>query len=108
MSDKAHDLIPETIAAKIPPLCSTEVKTEAIVWLKWFTPDSSWTWYITEYDPQYRICFGLVEGQEIELGYFSLDEIEKIRGPMGLPVERDLYFEPTPLTEIHQEIERSR
>lgn len=25
------------------------------------------------------------------------EEIESVRGPLGLPIERDLYFEPTPL-----------
>ena len=29
-----------------------------------------------------------------ELGYVSRGELSRLRGPMGLPVERDLYFEP--------------
>ena len=32
-----------------------------------------------------------------ELGYFSLEELKGIRGHLGLPVERDRHFEPTPL-----------
>ena len=67
--------------------------------LKFFTPDSSWTWYLTEYDPEERLAFGLVIGHERELGYFSFTELEQLRGPMGLPVERDLQFKPTPLSE---------
>ena len=38
--------------------------------------------------------FGLAIGLEIELGYWSLAELEQVRGPLGLPIERDLYFEP--------------
>ena len=38
-------------------------------------------------------------GFERELGYFSLTEIEGVRGKLGLPVERDLYFEKKPLSQ---------
>jgi len=36
----------------------------------------------------------------VELGYFSLKELEEIRGPLGLPIERDLDFEPKTLSEL--------
>jgi hypothetical protein len=45
----------------------------------------------------------LVDGFEKELGYFNLSELEEVTGPMGLPIERDLYFKPTPLEEIAPE-----
>lgn len=60
---------------------------------------SSWTWYVVEYDPEQRICFALVIGHEREFGYFSLEELEQTRGPMGLPLERDLHFDPKPVAE---------
>jgi len=41
-----------------------------------------------------------VSGLEVELGYFSLSELTGIRGAFGLPVERDLSFEPTRLSEV--------
>ena len=44
--------------------------------------------------------FGLVFGHEREYGYFLLSELEEVRGPLGLPIERDLYFKPKPLAEI--------
>jgi hypothetical protein len=37
---------------------------------------------------------------EVELGYFALSELESARSPQGLPVERDLYFEPKTLREL--------
>ena len=67
---------------------------------KFFTPDAQWTWYVIEYDPREKLFFGYVEGFESELGYFTLSELQTIRGHLGLPVERDLYFTPTPLSEI--------
>jgi Protein of unknown function (DUF2958) len=37
---------------------------------------------------------------EAELGYFALSELTSIRGNLGLPVERDRYFQPTRLSAI--------
>jgi hypothetical protein len=34
-----------------------------------------------------------VVGLEIELGYFSLSELKSVKGPLGLPIERDLHYE---------------
>jgi hypothetical protein len=46
------------------------------------------------------VFFGLVVGFEIEAGYFSLSELEATRGPWGLPIERDLWFKPVPLSQL--------
>lgn len=86
----------------IPRLYATEQITDPEVYVKIFTPDSSWTWLVVEYDPEQRLCFGLVNGLESELGYFSLDELEEVRGPLGLPIERDLSWKPTLLSQCRQ------
>ena len=85
---------------------------------KFFTPDAGWTWYAIEgspvdengfYDTDKEkvdfVFFGLVSGLEVELGYFSLAELKSVRGKFGLPVERDLYFQPDPIVS-HQNAER--
>ena len=36
--------------------------------------------------------------------YFSLAELEEVTGPMGLPIERDLWFKPKTLEEIAPEL----
>jgi hypothetical protein len=46
--------------------------------------------------------FGAVAGQEFELGYISLAELEQTTGPLGLHVERDLYYKPLRLSEIRE------
>jgi hypothetical protein len=66
-----------------------------------FTPDSNWTWYTSEFDRE-DIFFGLVSGFEVELGYFSLKELQEARGPMGLQIERDIDFEPKVLGELRE------
>jgi len=48
--------------------------------------------------------FGLVDGLEAELGYFWLSELESVRGPLGLPIERDLYWQPKTLAQIMKEV----
>lgn len=97
-------LLTKTISKKIPPLYAQDGKGDAaIAYLKLFLPWSSWTWYVTEMDPETKECFGLVDGFERELGYFNLNELETIQGPGGLKVERDRAFEPTPLSNLLQQ-----
>ena len=93
-------LLPDDIAKSLPPLYATENDDDPKVFVKFFTPDSSWTWFVTEFDPEQRLCFGMVHGLDHELGYFSLDELESVRGPLGLPIERDLFFEPRPRSQF--------
>ena len=89
-------LIPNEIAMQIPALYKTETETDPIAYVRLLTPDSCWTWYVFELDPAERLCFGWVEGLDNEWGYFSLEELAEVCGPLGLPIERDLYFKPTP------------
>jgi hypothetical protein len=83
----------------LPKLYANEEVKDPKAIVKWFTPDANWTWYAMEYDGE-DTFFGLVDGFEKELGYFSLSELKSLRGAMGLPVERDQWFKPTPLSEI--------
>jgi len=95
-----HTLLNGESRQRLPKLYSQEEKglqAEAVV--KFFTPDSNWTWYATEFDGD-DLFFGLVVGFETELGYFSLSELEGVKGPLGLPIERDLHFEPTCLRKL--------
>lgn len=79
---------------------------DAIVIAKFFTPWTNWTWYCLEYDPEERVFFGLVDGHYVELGYFSLDELKEITGPVGLRIERDLSWKEKSLREVRAEIDR--
>jgi len=93
-------LMDEKVREALPGLYSQEeIGLEALARVKYFTPDSNWTWYASEFDGE-DIFFGLVNGLELELGYFSLKELEQTCGPLGLPIERDLYFEPRSLQDL--------
>lgn len=116
-------LLTKDILNKLPPLYSNEDKTEedTLVVTKFFTPDSNWTWYVTEgslvdedgyFDTDKpkvdTVFFGLVNGLELELGNFSLSEIQTTRGPLGLHIERDLWWEPISLAEVRRNIAAGR
>ena len=73
-------LLTKEIIKKLPALRETEGQgKEAVAHVKFFTPDSNWTWYGVEYDAEQRMFFGLVDGFEKEIGYFGLDELEEIK-----------------------------
>jgi len=100
-------LLTKKLREKLPPLYAQEkLGSKAVAHVKFFTPDSNWTFWATEFDGK-DTFFGLVDGHEKELGYFSLTELESVRGPMGLPIERDLYWQPKTLEEIAPELFKS-
>jgi hypothetical protein len=86
----------------LPKLYSQDGKGDgALAVVKFFTPDSNWTWFASEFDGE-DTFFGLVQGFEEELGYFSLAELQSVKGPLGCKIERDSSFSPTPLGECRK------
>ena len=115
-------LLPDSLKERIPALYSQEEVPDPLVVCKFFDPVGSWTWYATEgspvdedgyYDTDKEkvdyLFFGLVVGFEKELGYFSLTELQTLKGGMrgirALPIERDVYFTPTRLSEVRRQHE---
>lgn len=90
-------LLTKEIEKRIPALYTTEninIDDKDVI-VKFFTPDANFTWYVVEGEKQENgdwLFFGLVDGIEKEWGYFSLNELKRVRGALGLPVERDIYF----------------
>lgn len=94
-------LIPKSLLHTIPDLYATEEDPDPICHIKLFLPGTEWTWYVTERSKQdHNLCFGYVIGLENELGYFALKELESLQGSLGISVERDESFQPTPLSKI--------
>lgn len=98
-----ENLLDQTSRENLPPLYANEhLGLLAIALVKFFTPDSNWTWYASEFDGE-DTFFGLVAGFDVELGYFLLSELQTVRGPLGLLVERDLHYEPKTIKELFEE-----
>jgi hypothetical protein len=100
VKEKMMKLLTQEIRKTLPTLGSTDGQGDkAKVVVKFFTPWANWTWYATEFDGE-DLFFGLVDGFEKELGYFSLSELESLTGPMGLKIERDLHFDNRTLADV--------
>jgi len=92
-------LLTKEITSKLPALYSQENIADPMVICKFFAVWTSWTWYGIEFDGK-DLFFGYVAGDFPELGYFTLSELQDLKGPMGLTIERDLYFKAQPLSRI--------
>ena len=90
------------IEKALPALYSQDEVEDPICNLKFFTPDAGWTWYIVEGDKQEDgdwLFFAKVISPIVpdgELGYVTLSELKKVRGSLGLPIERDLWWKAKP------------
>ena len=59
-------------------------------------PDAQGVWHSL----QDKICFGLPHIITVEVGTWSLDELESFTGAFGLGIERDLHFKPMTVREL--------
>jgi hypothetical protein len=94
-------LLTKAIKEKLPKLYSQEHNEDPIVYVKFFNPCGSESWFFTEYDGV-DIFFGKFFSASCpdgEFGYTSLKEIQNIKGPMGIGIERDTSFRPKPLSQ---------
>jgi len=104
-------LLTKALRKKLPRLGATNADRgdEAIVHTKFFV--DQWVWFVLEGEPvlydngeeEDFEFFGLVDGLEVEFGYFTLKELKRVRGKQGLPIERDRHWEPKTLGEVKQE-----
>jgi hypothetical protein len=88
-------LFTKAILNKLPKLYANDGKKpeEIKVPLKLFNPCGSQSWFITEYDPETKIAYGYVTGMQVnEFGYISIEELEAIKLPFGLGIERDIHW----------------
>ena len=77
------------------PLYSQDGKgVEAEVVVKYFNPCGAGTWLITEGEKQSDgdwMFFGYCHITDWEWGYVTLSELERVRLPFGLRIEREMY-----------------
>lgn len=87
---------------EVPRLYATEGVSlrEKVVCVGLFDLTGSWTWFVCEYDYEKDLAFGLVHGFEKEWGYIDMRELREVRGRMGLPIERDVHWQPVTYGEM--------
>lgn len=96
-------LLNKSLLKKFAKVGIQEDNRDPLVIAKFFNPTGAGTWYATEYDPKNKMFFGYVsifQDYNDEWGYFSLTELESLKGPYGLGIERDLYFTPKKASQI--------
>jgi hypothetical protein len=122
-------LVTKALEAEFKKIGRQENVKDPIIVCKFFNPAGQGTWYATEMyyvmkkgrageEPEIieveaskldesckgeivdTVFFGYVELLDSEWGYFSLSELESVRLPFGLTIERDLYFNPAPISKI--------
>ena len=108
MPDDLFELINEQMANEIPALGATENQADPVARVKLSTSDGSWAWYPVELDRRTGACFGLIDGLEPHVGCFSLRKIQQLGSHLGVPVQRDVDFQPRSLTELRSELAASR
>lgn len=82
----------------------SDMENQMIV-AKFFNPTGARTWYLMNMDPgDEDYCWGIVDLFEVEVGSFSKSELKNFKGPLGLGIERDLYFEPVNAKELWEKL----
>ena len=73
---------------------------EQMVVAKYFDAMGDWKWFLMNMDKDGDYCWGIVKGHEVEMGSFSMKELESIKLPFGLKIERDTLFEPMKASDV--------
>ena len=107
---RRHKLMTKEIGDTIPALYANEHVEDygsVLAHIRLFSPYNGWRWFVTEWEAETGLCFGLVQGYETEMGYFSLDELAEATVFGRVPaVERDLHWKPKTLGAIRRESSR--
>ena len=92
-------LMTQQIKKLLPPLYTQENEKDPMVYAKFFNPYGNATWLATEFDGRDQFFGAVTLGHGWELGYFSLRELQSLKGPMGVQgIERDKWFKPMELS----------
>jgi hypothetical protein len=99
-------LMTKELEKRFAQVGSQENVKDPVIVAKFFDPDEEGgysAWYATEYDPKTKMFFGYVVhfgGWIHQWEHFSLEELESYKGPLGLRIERDLYWTETKASSV--------
>lgn len=103
-------LMTKALEKRFAEVGSQEYVKDPIVVAKFFNPAGCGTWFATEYEQSTRTFFGYVSifgDWNDEWGYFSLKELESFKGPFGIGIERDLYWDEKRFSEVISKLNQS-
>ena len=100
--EEMQQLMTREIAKTAPRLYGQDGAEDPTVYAHYFSCVNGWDWWLLEFDGTDE-AFGLVEGYDDELGYFSIKEMAELNRQMGFAaVERDEHFSPKPLSAVRR------
>lgn len=74
---------------------------EQMVLARFHDCQGSWSWYVISQNPDdLDSIFGIVQGTQVVMGIFSLQELQTYEGSSGLQVVRDPCFRPITAREL--------
>jgi len=95
-------LLTEQMRKTLPSLGSTAEESNPMCVAHLFNPVGAGDWYIIEggeVNGEY-IFYGIANIIAPDFGEFLLSELENVKLPFGLTIERDLYWTPKPAQEV--------
>lgn len=98
-------LLTDADRAALPDLYATEGQGDAAVCrVRFMLPGTYWEWLVVELSrADGDVCFGLIAGRDVEIGYFSLSELEQVGA-----VLRDTLWSPCSLATAWARIDARR
>jgi len=79
--------------------------------VKLFNPAGIGTWWLSELNPDENVAFGyalLDDPLFAELGYVDIAELQNLKLPLGLGIERDRYFNSMPMDKVIEQVQEKR
>ena len=77
---------------------------DQVIVAKFFNPVGSWSWYLMNLHEDKDYAWGIVDGNAVEMGSFSMRELQSIKLPFGLGIERDTIFRPIQARQLWEEL----
>ena len=97
------ELLTESLIKRFAVVGRQEDVRDPIIVAHFFNPNGAGDWYATEYDPEVEQFFGYVSifgDHNDEWGSFSLTELAAYKGPFGLGIERDRFWQEKPASQV--------
>ena len=95
-------LLTEQMKKELPALGSTAEESNPMVVAHFFNPCGAGDWYVIEggeVNGDYEF-YGIANIIAPDFGSFRLSELESLKLPLGLTIERDLYWQPKGCQEV--------
>ena len=81
-------LVDTALEQSLPKLYEQDKSEVKILYARFYHPIYNWEWFAMEYSKLQGLFFGLVDGEVLEYGYFTVDELERVGA------KRDYTFAP--------------